>query len=158
MDYHRLGYRFVWALHAADLTLTVAPAQAAPAVFKDRTAELGLAPAGDGVCWADFNHDGWVDLGAGGAIWLNHAGTNFAKIAEVGAGVAADFNNDGFTDFFSWSRLKLYRNDGGTGFVEFKLPELPKCVSRGAAWGDFNGDGFTDLYVGGYEDWDAGIT
>jgi len=26
------------------------------------------------------------------------------------------------------------------------------------AGGDFNGDGFVDLYIGGYEDWDAGIT
>jgi enediyne biosynthesis protein E4 len=135
-----------------------APTQPVATVFKDRTAELGLAPAGDGVCWADFNQDGWTDLCAGGVIWQNRAGANFARVAEVGAGVAADFNNDGFTDFFSWSRLKVYRNDGGRAFVELKLPELPKCVSRGAVWGDFNGDGFADLYVGGYEDWDAGIT
>jgi hypothetical protein len=38
------------------------------------------------------------------------------------------------------------------------MPALPKCVSRGASWGDLNGDGFVDLYVGGFEDWDAGIT
>ena len=124
----------------------VAPAQTAGVVFKDRTADLGLVSVGEGACWADFNQDGWTDVCAGGVISQNRAGTNFAKVAEVGAGVAADFDNDGFTDFFSWSRLKLYRNDGGMRFVEFMLPQLPKSVSRGAAWGDFNNDGFTDLY------------
>jgi hypothetical protein len=72
--------------------------------------------------------------------------------------VAADFDNDGFLDLFSWSQLKLFHNDGGKGFTAWALPELPKTVSRGACWGDFNGDGFVDLYVGGYEDWNADIT
>ena len=79
-------------------------------------------------------------------------------MGDVGSAVAADFDNDGFADLFSWSSLRLHRNDAGKGFVEVKLPELPRCVSRGACWGDFNGDGFADLYVGGYEDWNAGIT
>jgi enediyne biosynthesis protein E4 len=126
--------------------------------FKDGTAELGLALSGDGACWADFNNDGWVDLCAGGVVWRNNGGKSFTRMAETGAAVAADFDNDGFVDLFSWSRLKLYRNLGGTNFVEFKLPALPACVSRGACWGDFNGDGFVDLYIGGYEDWDKNIT
>lgn len=79
-------------------------------------------------------------------------------MAEVGTVVAADFDNDGWVDLFSWSNLKLYRNNAGKGFQEFALPTLPKCVSRGVCWGDFNGDGFVDLCIGGYEDWDAGIT
>ncbi|MFN0198959.1 MAG: CRTAC1 family protein, partial [Planctomycetaceae bacterium] len=72
--------------------------------------------------------------------------------------VAADFDNDGFVDLFSWSTVQLFRNHEGTKFDTVPLPEHPKCVSRGACWGDFNGDGFVDLYIGGYEDWDAGIT
>jgi enediyne biosynthesis protein E4 len=136
------------------------PAAAPPSavVFKDRTAELGLALSGDGACWADFNNDGWVDLCAGGVVWRNNAGKSFTRIAETGAAVAADFDNDGYVDLFSWSRLRLYRNLGGTNFVEVKMPPLPQCVSRGACWGDFNGDGFVDLYIGGFEDWNAGIT
>lgn len=126
-------------------------------VFKDQTAALGLALGGNGACWADINNDGWVDLCAG-AVWKNNAGKSFTKIADIDATVAADFDNDGFVDLFSCSSLRLYRNIGGTNFVEFPLPALPKCVSRGACWGDFNGDGFVDLYIGGYEDWDAGIT
>ncbi|MDA1017916.1 MAG: CRTAC1 family protein [Planctomycetota bacterium] len=129
----------------------------AQTVFSDKTVELKLQLGGEAACWADFNNDGWVDLCAGG-IWKNEAGKSFTKIGNAGAAVAADFDNDGFVDLFSWSSMQLLRNDAGKGFVPFKLPELPKCVSRGACWGDLNGDGFVDLFVGGYEDWGKGIT
>jgi hypothetical protein len=76
----------------------------------------------------------------------------------LGEVIAADFDNDGFLDLFSYSTLKLFRNQGGKEFVPVDLPELPACVSLGACWGDFNGDGFVDLYVGGYEDWGNQIT
>lgn len=129
----------------------------AQTVFSDKTAELKLQIGGGAACWADFNNDGWVDLCAGG-VWLNEGGKSFSKIGDAGAAVAADFDNDGFIDLFSWSSMRLLRNDAGKGFVAVKLPELPKCVSRGACWGDFNGDGFVDLFVGGYEDWGNQIT
>ncbi|MCY2962499.1 MAG: CRTAC1 family protein [Planctomycetota bacterium] len=126
--------------------------------FVHRNAELGFQPGGEAACWADFDNDGWVDLCTSGKVWKNNGGKSFTPMGEVSNAVAADFDNDGFVDLFSWSHLKLFQNDGGQGFHEFKLPELPKTVSRGACWGDFNGDGFVDLYLGGYEDWDAGIT
>ncbi len=126
--------------------------------FKDRTADLGLALQTDAAGWADFDNDGWADLCASGAVWRNNSGKNFTRIADVGSAVAADFDNDGFVDLFSWSSLRLYRNESGKGFAEVKLPDLAKCVSRGACWGDFNGDGFVDLYIGGFEDWEADIT
>jgi hypothetical protein len=127
-------------------------------VFKDRTAELGLAISTAAACWADLDNDGWVDLCAGGGVWKNNDGKTFTRFADAANCVAADFDNDGFVDLFSWSSLQLLHNDAGKGFTNFKLPELPKTVSRGACWGDFNGDGFVDLFVGGYEDWNAGIT
>ncbi|NLC57775.1 MAG: CRTAC1 family protein [Armatimonadetes bacterium] len=146
-----------WLL-ALLLSSGVACAQTTP-VFEDQTAALGIAPQNDAACWADFDNDGWTDLCAGGAVWKNNAGKGFTRIAEgLGATVAADYDNDGFVDLFSWSSLQVFHNDGGKAFTPIKLPELPRCVSRGACWGDFNGDGFVDLYVGGYEDWDAGIT
>jgi len=125
-----------------------------PPSFKD----FGLAFNNDQACWVDIDRDGWPDLCAGGSVWKNQAGKKFVKIADVGQVVAADFDNDGYPDLFSWSQFKLYHNDAGKGFTEFTMPALPKSVSRGACWGDFNGDGFVDLYIGGYEDWDAGIT
>ena len=128
-------------------------------VFSDRTAALGLQLPNGGACWADLNNDGWPDLCAGGVAWRNDAGKSFAKIAEgLGDVVAADFDNDGWTDLFSLSSLRVLRSDAGKAFAPVAMPELPKCVCRGACWGDFNGDGLVDLYVGGYEDWDAGIT
>jgi hypothetical protein len=134
------------------------PAAAPPSIFKDRTAELGLTLGTGAACWVDLDNDGWVDLCGSGAAWMNHGGTNFTRLADVGLVVAADFDNDGFADLFSFSQMKLIHNDGGKGFTDFTLPELPRTVSLGACWGDFDGDGFVDLYVGGYEDWDKQLT
>ncbi|MBB6052803.1 CRTAC1 family protein [Armatimonas rosea] len=127
--------------------------------FQDKTAALGLALGNDQACWVDLDNDGFTDLCASGTVWHNEQGQRFTKRAEgVGLVVAADFDNDGFADLFSWSQLKLWHNNGGKSFTETPLPTLPACVSRGACWGDFNGDGFVDLFIGGYEDWDRGIT
>lgn len=126
--------------------------------FRDVTTAMGLTPGGQ-ACWADFDNDGWTDLCTDGVVWHNNAGKGFTKVAEgMGASVAADYDNDGYVDLFSWAALKLFHNDAGKGFSPVKLPELPACVSRGACWGDFDNDGFVDLYVGGYEDWDKGLT
>jgi hypothetical protein len=131
----------------------------APYAFVDRTPDLGLAIDGVGACWVDIDNDSYPDLAAGGAIWRNIRGKGFVKIQDLGAAVAADFDNDGFADLFSYSQLKLYRNKEGKEFEEFPLPEgIPATVSRGACWGDFDNDGFTDLYVGGYENWEEQIT
>ncbi len=140
------------------LTSVSALADEPQVVFKDQTSDLGLTISTAAACWADFDNDGWVDLCAGGGVWKNKGGKSFTRFADASNCVAADFDNDGFVDLFSWSSLQLLHNDKGKGFTNFKLPELPKTVSRGACWGDFNGDGFVDLFVGGYEDWNAGIT
>lgn len=127
--------------------------------FKDRAADLGLPAMNGPACWVDVDNDGWTDLCLGGAVWRNDAGKKFTKIAEgIGNVVAADFDNDGFVDLFSISSLQVFRNNGAGKFDPVPMPKLPKCVSLGACWGDFDADGFVDLYIGGYEDWDAGIT
>lgn len=143
-----LSFLFVSALSSSEVNPT----------FKDRTTDFGLQIAGDGACWTDFNNDGWADLCAGGGVWISQKGKSFTKLADIGQAVAADFDNDGYPDLFSWSQVKLYHNEKGKGFTPVALPELPKTVSRGACWGDFNNDGFVDLYLGGYESWDPPIT
>lgn len=127
-------------------------AQDSPIVFKDVTSEVGIQLAGSAACWVDVDNDGWVDVVAGG-VWKNNQGQSFSRISEHSPGsvIAADFDNDGFVDLFSWSSLKLLRNNGGQGFVDFPLPTLPRVGPRGAVWADLNRDGFVDLYVGGYE-------
>lgn len=139
--------------------LLLAPtARSDEVVFTDQTEALGFSGGGPG-CWADFNEDGFVDLCCGGFVWMNQAGRRLEKGAQIpGSCVAADFNNDGRIDLFSYSAMRLFRNEGAGEFAEVELPELPACVSRGACWGDFNQDGFVDLFVGGYEDWGKGIT
>lgn len=110
------------------------------------------------ACWADVNGDGWPDLCAN-ELWINHPQVGFRRSEQAfGSVVAADCDNDGDVDLFSMSQQRLWINQGASQFTEATLPALPRSVSRGAAWGDFNHDGFVDLYVGGYEDWDAGLT
>lgn len=160
-DGSRLSAIASGVLHGAVcVAVTVCIAFAQPqGAFTDRTAELGLELHNSAACWVDVDNDGWTDLCAGGVVWRNNQGKGFTRLADgVGSVVAADFDNDGFADLFSWSSLQVYRNDGGAGFTPIDMPELPDCVSRGACWVDLNGDAFVDLYVGGYEDWDAGIT
>lgn len=141
----------LWPLALVALTPT------AP-IFLDKSAELGLQLGNDAACWVDLNSDGFPELITGGTVWFNKRGTRFEKGPEVGSVVAGDYDNDGDPDLFSWSSLRLLRNDRENGFTGVSLPALPKTVSRGACWGDWNKDGFLDLYVGGYEDWNAGIT
>jgi len=136
----------------------IAMCQSAPMTFVDRTTSLGLTLANGPACCVDLDSDGWVDVCDSAAIWKNNKGTGFTKTFDIGSSVAADFDNDGRIDLFCWSNRKLYRNMGDMMFREFPLPELPKSVSRGACWADFDGNGFVDLYIGGYEDWNAGIT
>lgn len=137
---------------AACLTLAIAPQ------FADKTSELGLQIGTDAACWVDLDRDGWTDLVAGGVVWLNDGGKRFTSVAQVGQAVAADFDNDGYPDLFSWSRGKLFRSEKGKSFVDFPLPSEFETLSRGACWGDWNGDGFVDLYVGGYENWNTQTT
>jgi len=127
--------------------------------FVDVSGSLGMQLASSSACWADFNNDGWSDLAAGGVVWKNEKGERFSKLSEgFGEVVASDYDNDGWCDIFSYSQLKLYRNIQGATFEAVAMPELPKTVSLGACWGDWDRDSRLDLFVGGYEDWDAGIT
>lgn len=134
--------------------LLIALATAFVPTFVDSGFNLG----GDQACWVDVDNDRWTDICTGGAVWRNEKGGSFSRIGDVGTVVAADYDNDGFPDLFSWSRLRLYHNEGGKSFVEVPMPPLPTTVSRGACWGDFDNDGYADLYVGGFEDWDKDIT
>ena len=99
---------------------------------------------GGGLCWLDYNNDGWMDLFAVNSYadlnlpeWEAHGGlprsalfenvhgkfTNVSKasgadIQVKGTGcVAADFNGDGYTDLFvttTTDDVMLWNNGNGT--------------------------------------------
>jgi len=141
------------------LISALALGQAVAPAFVDVSAAVGLTLANEHACWVDVDRDGWTDLIAGGVVWRNDRGRRFERVADgVGNVVAADYDNDGFPDLFSWSAQKLFRNEGGKKFTSAALPALPATVSRGASWGNFDADGLVDLFVGGYEDWEKNLT
>ena len=127
--------------------------------FRDVATEMKLSLGNEQACFIDLDQDGWTDLVSSGVAWRNEQGKGFTKVAEgLGNVIAADYDNDGFPDLFSWSQVRLYHSEAGKKFVPKELPALPPTSSRGACWGDFDNDGFVDLYIGGFEDWERQIT
>jgi hypothetical protein len=149
-----------------------------------RRNESADAPAmmGGGLCWLDYDGDGWLDLfvvngyaqsereewkDAGGLpttrLFRNRAGRFTDVTRATGAGVAvrgqgcvaADLDLDGRTDLYvtGADRSTLLWNDGGR-FVEAHAEAAVRVFGwhAGAAAGDVDGNGWPDLVVTGYVD------
>jgi hypothetical protein len=137
------------------------------------------AMMGGGVCWIDYNDDGWQDLFAVNSYasadtpqWEAHTGIPRTALFEnvhgsfkdVGAAthadlpvqgdgcVAADLNSDGHTDLVvtTTSGVDVLWNTGRGTFTSVQLPG--NGWYTGAAVADVNGDGRPDLFVAGYSD------
>jgi ASPIC and UnbV/FG-GAP-like repeat/NQR2, RnfD, RnfE family len=136
------------------------------------------AMMGGGVCWLDYNNDGWLDLFAVNSYadvdlptWDAKGGTPQSELFEnehgkfvnvtdkSGAGIrvkgtgcaAADLNGDGYTDLVVSSATGveiLWNNRNGT-FTPQALP-APYGWYSGVAIADVNGDGRPDVFVAGY--------
>jgi tetratricopeptide (TPR) repeat protein len=140
--------------------------------FTDVTAASGLAqPATSSqtAAWADINNDGLLDLFVGneeGAsqLFLNKAGTTFEDISRASGvdrvaftkGVsAADYDNDGFVDFYV-SNFKgqnfLYRNNRDNTFTDTARAAGVLGPGHGfATWFfDYDNDGWSDLFATSY--------
>jgi len=140
--------------------------------FTDVTKESGLAkPAMNtqaGV-WADINNDGFLDLFVGNEtgpshLFLNKGDGTFEDISHA-AGidrtaftkgvVAADYDNDGYVDFYV-SNLNganyLYHNNHNLTFTNIARQAGVPGVGKGfAAWFfDYDNDGWTDLFVANF--------
>lgn len=140
--------------------------------FTDVTAAAGLAePASDtqSAVWADIDNDGYLDLfvanedrpsqlfrnrGDGTFEDISHK-AGIDKTAYSKAVVAADYDNDGYVDFYV-SNLNgdnfLYHNnhDGTFSEVAAKAGVQRPWRSFPAWFFDYDNDGWPDLFVASY--------
>ena len=111
------------------------------------------------VAAGDYDNDGFLDLFAGGALYLNDGAGGFTRGQQVGALDALDatffdFDNDGWLDLIAAGPhgLVLLHNDGKGRFTD-RSALLPAAVARTAARQvsaiDFDDDGDLDLLVMG---------
>ncbi len=116
------------------------------------------------VAWGDWNNDGYPDLFSETTLYTNNQTGSFSPTTpygEIGYLSLGDYDNDGWLDLLGvrdtgngGQLMNLYRNDGGTGFVDdsakFQVSSDHPWISMGNTWGDFNSDGYLDVYVSGW--------
>jgi len=134
---------------------------------------------GPGVCVADFDGDGWIDIyfvngrdlydrgiAARNALYRNNHDGTFTDVTEkagvpgngYGLGcVWGDYDNDGFPDLLvtQYGRNVLYRNNGNGTFTDVTdkagvAGTESGAFHSGATFFDYDRDGRLDLYVGSY--------
>lgn len=136
--------------------------------FTDVSVPMGITHTGDfRHCGAaDFNNDGWVDIGVSDFIgenllYLNNGGTGFTEVHQQVGFVSidnnfgvmfVDLNNDGWLDIISprfriWSRV--YLNKGNGTFKDITADFGGTSVDvMGHNCGDLDMDGFPEFWIG----------
>jgi hypothetical protein len=141
--------------------------------FTDVTREAGLAePATrtQTAVWADIDNDGFLDLFVGNEngpsqLFRSRGDGTFEdishsaavdKIAFTKGVVAADYDNDGFVDFYVsnlYGGNFLYHNNHDRTFTEVSEKagvHQPQSQSFGTWFFDYDNDGWPDLFVTSY--------
>ncbi len=143
--------------------------------FSDVTRAAGLAKVAYptlAAAWADYNHDGDIDLYVPNEyfpdqLFRNNGDGTFTDIAEPAGinnlenakGVAwGDYDNDGDSDIYVSNintANNLFRNNGDDTFTDVAAEVGVATTARRSKsftpwfW-DVNNDGWLDLFVGGY--------
>jgi hypothetical protein len=135
-----------------------------------RASGLGLTPIGtQTAAWADIDNDGLLDLFIGNEegpnkLYRNKGDGTFEDIsAKAGidftiftkAVVAADYDNDGYVDFylsnFQGNNLLFHNNGNGTFSEVGKTAGVQAPWRSFAAWFfDYDNDGWPDIFVNSY--------
>ena len=138
--------------------------------FTDVTKEAGLAtPATrtQAAVWADIDNDGFIDLFVGNEngpsqLFRNRGDGTFEdishssgvdKTAFTKGVVAADYDNDGYVDFYAsnlYGANFLYHNNHNRTFTEVAQKagvQLPDSQSFSSSFFDYDNDGWPDLLV-----------
>lgn len=141
--------------------------------FTDVTRQAGLAePATrtQAAVWADINNDGLLDLFVGNEngpsqLFLNKgdgtfqdisAASGVGKIAFTKGVTAADYDNDGYVDFYVsnlYGGNFLYHNNHDNTFTEVSQQagvHQPQSQSFATWFFDYDNDGWPDIFVTTY--------
>jgi tetratricopeptide (TPR) repeat protein len=140
--------------------------------FTDVTVQSGLLKplrSSQAAVWTDIDNDGNLDLfianeNAPSQLFLNKGDGTFIDIArEAGVDriafsksiVAADYDNDGYPDFYvsnQGSQGFLYHNNGDRTFTEVSGTAGVRSprASFGALFLDYDNDGLPDLFITSY--------
>ncbi len=124
-----------------------------------------------GMAWVDYNNDGRLDLSFCGftlsnnvtRLYRNLGNGSFSNVVTGIAGYGesslawADYNHDGYQDLAiqglqdnNFKSLAIYRNVGGTQFVNSAMTFPGGSAYGRVAWGDFDSDGHVDLVSAGF--------
>ena len=136
--------------------------------FTDVTQKAGLGDlfATQTAVWADIDNDGLVDLFVGNEkgpsqLYRNKGDGTFENISSIAgidrsaftkAVVSADYDGDGYPDFFVsnlFGKNFLYHNNRDNTFTEVAARAgVEKSYASFAAWFfDYDNDGWPDLFV-----------